>query len=579
MGLTAGTFFVAGGAAALAVILAAHFPDGHDRLVLLALAGTAVLTGAGLLVAGRRLPRLAYHAVLLLGTLLITLAVPLCPTTVTALAISTVYVLVAVDVMFFFPWQHGSAHLAVLFAAASWALCDREGVTTGVGVAMGVVCLVVATVTALLVRIASDASHDGLTGLLNRRGFDVALDAAVAAGRTAPLSAALLDVDHFKTVNDGGGHGAGDALLQRIADQCAAALPADAVLARYGGDEFALLLPGHDGRAALAAVERLRTRAHGAGLSAGVAQLCAGESGADLVRRADTALYAAKAGGRGRSRLDDLDSVELARDLARAVADGQVRAWFQPVVSPASGGLVGVEALARWTHPVRGAVPPLEFVPVAESTGLIAQLGRAVMVDACRSARVLRDARGRDLLLTVNVSGRELTARGYADSVLEVCRATGWPADLLVVEVTESLLDGSSGAALQALEELRGHGVGVAIDDFGTGYSSFSRLDTLPADYLKLDSGFIAEITTSPRRAGMLAALLSLARSLGLQVVAEGVETDEQAELLVGLGCPLAQGWLFGRPVPPADLAELAGAREAAPPALLPPHELSSPAR
>jgi EAL domain-containing protein (putative c-di-GMP-specific phosphodiesterase class I) len=158
----------------------------------------------------------------------------------------------------------------------------------------------------------------------------------------------------------------------------------------------------------------------------------------------------------------------------------------------------------------------------------------------------------------VNVSGRELVRDGYADDVLSVVEATGWPAELLVVEVTESLLDGSSGPALQALRALRAHGISVAIDDFGTGYSAFSRLDTVPANFLKLDHGFTAEITTSPRRAGILQALLSLARALDMQVIAEGVETVEQAELLAASGCPLAQGWLFARPAPPQDLVRRA---------------------
>ncbi|MFD0482124.1 putative bifunctional diguanylate cyclase/phosphodiesterase [Kineococcus sp. GCM10028916] len=556
MARTAGAFFVAGGVAAMVVILTADFGRAPDRAVLIVLAATALLGGAALLRWGRHLPRNAFHAVLLVGTVLISLAVPLCPTTATALAITTVYAFVAIDVMFFFGWLPGAAHLVAIFGAGGWALHEREGVTLGVELALVVVCSVITAVVGILVRVAARANHDSLTGLLNRRGFDQALDEAVAAARSGgALAAALLDVDHFKTVNDGEGHGAGDRLLQELATELRTTLPAGTVIARYGGDEFAVLLPGRSGRQALTAVEELRAGARTAGFSAGVGQLFPGESGADLVRRADAALYAAKAGGRGRTRLDDVDSVELARDLALALDAGDVRAWFQPIVIPATGEVVGVEALARWTHPVRGQVPPAEFVPVAETTGLIVELGAAILTDACRGARDLREAWQRDLLLTVNVSGRELTRTGFAAHVHEVLRSTGWPADLLVVEVTESLLDGSTGSALRALEELRSFGVSVAIDDFGTGYSSFSRLDTLPADYLKLDAGFIAEITTSPRRAGVLQALLSLSSALGLEVIAEGVETAEQADLLTRLGCPLAQGWLFSRAVPPAALA------------------------
>ncbi len=554
MGLTAGAFYTAGGFAALAVILCADFPQRGPRDVLLLLAAGALVGGALLLAVGRYLPRGAFHGVVGLGTVLITLAVPLCPTAATALAVTTVYAFVALDVVFFFGWLQGSAHLAALFAAAWWALHDRPEVTAGVGIALAVVCTVVTTVVGLLVRVASNANHDALTGLLNRRGFDRALDTALTGHRGEPLAAVLLDVDHFKTVNDRRGHAAGDHLLQTLARELQGELPEGAVLARYGGDEFALLLPGHSGTRALEVVERAR-RSCTAQLSAGIAELLPGQAAADLLRHADAALYGAKTAGRGRSRLHDDASVELARELAVAIGAGHVRAWFQPIVSPSTGDVVGVEALARWVHPDREIVSPAEFVPVAETTGLIFDMGLAVLADACRGAREVSDAWGRDLLLTVNVSGRELTSENYPQRVLEIVRASGWSADLLVVEVTESLLDGSSGQALAALEDLRAHGVSVAIDDFGTGYSAFSRLDTLPADYLKLDNVFMADITSSPRRAGMLQALISLAHTLGLQVVAEGVETREQADLVVGMGGTLAQGWLFGRPVPPADLA------------------------
>ncbi|NYD23724.1 putative bifunctional diguanylate cyclase/phosphodiesterase [Kineococcus aurantiacus] len=555
MGLTAGAFYAAGGAAALAVILSATFHDPGDRHVLLALATTALLSSLALFRWGGHLPRGAFHVVVGAGTVLITFAVPLCPTTATALAITTVYSLVAIDVMFFFGWASALVHLVALFGAAVWALHDRSGVTAGVAIALALVCLVITVVVGALVRRASDAHHDSLTGLRNRRGFDAALDAAVAAARHgAPLAAALIDVDHFKTVNDGHGHAAGDRLLQQLSGELLEGLPQEAVLARYGGDEFAVLLPGRTGAQTLELVEDLRRGLTSAGCSAGVAGHLPGESGADLVRRADTALYAAKLSGRGRCRLDDLDSAELAHDLAQALSAGQVRAWFQPVVRPTTGEVVGVEALARWRHPERGCVRPDEFIAVAETTGLIGELGAAVLADACRGAVELARVHGDGLLLTVNVSGRELVSEGYAERALALVRASGWPVERLVVEVTESLLDASSGPALETLHRLRAAGARVAIDDFGTGYSAFSRLDTLPADYLKLDHGFTAQITTSDRRAGVLQALLSLSRALGMQVIAEGVEDEEQDALLGALGCPLAQGYLYARPAPVAEL-------------------------
>ncbi|GAB3468394.1 bifunctional diguanylate cyclase/phosphodiesterase [Kineococcus endophyticus] len=563
MALTAGAFYAAGGTAALAVVLSATFPAPGRRSALLALAVTALVCGAGLLRWGRRLRRSAFHVVVGAGTLLITGAVPLAPTTASAVALAAVYAFVAIDVVFFFATRPAAAHLTALLLAATVALRGREGVTPGVAVALAVVCLVVTAAVGLLVRRASDAHRDALTGLRNRRGFDAALDAVLPVTRDGDLGLALLDVDHFKAVNDRQGHAAGDALLEDFADVLRRELPAHAVVARFGGDEFAVLLPGRTGTAALELLDSVR--AHTAvGWSAGVAGRVSGESGTDLLRRADAALYAAKLAGRGRCRLDDGDSLELAADLERALAAGDVEAWLQPVVEPATGRVVGAEALARWTHPSRGPVRPDEFVAVAETTGLVVPLGAAVLAAACRGAHLLAAAHGPDLLLTVNVSGREIVADGWVERTVATVREEGWPLDQFVVEVTESVVDASSPAALDALRRLRATGAAVAIDDFGTGWSSFSRLDTLPADYLKLDHAFTAAITTSQRRTALLQALLSLSSSLGLLVVAEGVETPEQADLLAELGCPLAQGYLFARPAPAADLAAAAQAGAAA---------------
>lgn len=551
-----GAFTLAGGLACLAVVAGTDVVLDHRGLALLALGLLACAAGASLLFVRHRLPRGSSHVVVGVGAAMLTAAVLLTPSTTTALLVGGLYTFVVIEAVAFFTPREAVAHLVPTLTAAALAL-GHQGVPTGALTTLGIVSGAIAFVVGALVQRASSASRDSLTGLFNRRGFDDAVEAAVLAAERsgAPLAAALLDLDHFKAVNDRRGHAAGDQLLRTVAEQAQDLLPATAVLARYGGDEFAILLPGHTGVQAEAVVERVRAATSAAQLSAGIAELLPELAAADLLRHADAALHTAKTAGRGRSRRHDDASVEMARELAVAIGAGEVRAFFQPIVSPGNGDVVGMESLARWIHPQRGTVSPLEFVPVAETTGLICEMGLAVLADACRGAREVSDAWGRDLLLTVNVSGRELVSEDYPHRVLEVLRRTGWPADLLVVEVTESLLDGSSGRALAALDDLRAHGVSVAIDDFGTGYSAFSRLDTMPADYLKLDNVFMADITSSPRRAGMLQALLSLAHALGLQVIAEGVETQEQADLLTGMGCTLAQGWLFGRPVPPSELA------------------------
>jgi EAL domain-containing protein (putative c-di-GMP-specific phosphodiesterase class I) len=232
-----------------------------------------------------------------------------------------------------------------------------------------------------------------------------------------------------------------------------------------------------------------------------------------------------------------------------------VQVHFQPVIEVASGQMTGVEALARWTHPTLGPVSPERFVAVAEKNGLIAALGEHVLRTAVTELTPLRLAVGGSLGLGINVSGRELCDPAYPQRVTAVLAESGWPASDVVLEVTESLLEAQSSTAVAALHALRAVGLRIAIDDFGTGYSSLSRLDTLPFDILKFDSSFIATVATSPRRAQMLESIVDMARALGLSVVAEGVETDEQDAVLGRVGCTYAQGYLYGRPVPAAGLA------------------------
>ena len=256
---------------------------------------------------------------------------------------------------------------------------------------------------------------------------------------------------------------------------------------------------------------------------------------------------------------DVLAGLSIAADLAAALAAGEVHVHYQPIIALRNGAVVGVEALARWTHPEHGPVPPAEFVAVAEQSGLILALGDHVLRTACADLAGVRTSEGLQVTLGVNVSGRELSEPGCAQRVQGVLAQTGFPAEHLVLEVTETLLEGESPAAVGTLHALRAAGLVVSIDDFGTGYSSLSRLDTLPADVLKLDRAFVSTLSDSPRRAQMLRSLVAMCSALGLDVVAEGVETAEQEAAVRAVGCTFAQGWLYGRAVPlPQFLAGLA---------------------
>ena len=286
-----------------------------------------------------------------------------------------------------------------------------------------------------------------------------------------------------------------------------------------------------------------------------------GEGAGSLITRADQALYVAKKAGRNTTHSDadptGVLEAALRHDLRAALADGAVDVVYQPVVTPVDGAVVGVEALARWCHPVRGPIPPDVFIPLAERGGLIEQLGDVVRTRACRDlARLSREV-GRDLLLTVNASGIELSRPDYRERVERSLAEAGLAPERLVVEVTESSVESASATTHATLEALRGRGVQIAIDDFGTGYSTFSRLDELPADHLKLDAAFTAATVVSGRRRTMLVSLVQLCSDLGITVIAEGVETAEQAAVLVAANCTLAQGYHYARPLPVADLRAL----------------------
>ncbi|GAB3845708.1 putative bifunctional diguanylate cyclase/phosphodiesterase [Dactylosporangium cerinum] len=421
-------------------------------------------------------------------------------------------------------------------------------------------------------KLAHQASHDALTGLANRTVFADATTAALATGELA-VSVAVIDLDNFKGINDELGHAVGDALLQAVGEVLTAHVPAGSTVARLGGDEYALLLHGTD----QAAHERtlntittsLRLPQHCAGhdlvveASIGLAAARPGDTAAELLRRADVAMYEAKNQGKGRwssyrPAMDQrgAEQARIAGDLRTALDTGQLHLVYQPIVDITDGSLYGVEALIRWNHPDRGPIPPVDFIPAAERTGPIVPLGAWILAEACGQAVRWRRELGAAApeTVSVNVSARQLREAGFAAEVAAILRRTGLPARHLTVEVTETaVFDG--GAALQELHALKALGVTVALDDFGTGHSSLGLLRTCPVDLLKVDKSFVDTVTHGGEHAVIAAAPIDISNGLHLRAVAEGVETAEQAAELRRLGYRYAQGYHYARPLLPDALA------------------------
>ena len=434
---------------------------------------------------------------------------------------------------------------------------------------------------------AHRAAYDGLTGLWNRDRFRDELDRTLHASTSTAIL--FLDLDDFKDVNDSYGHSSGDDLLRAVAAAISACIREDDGAARFGGDEFAVLLcerpePGE----VVAVAERVATavreecaRAKGVNvnLSIGVAQQVPGSTAETLLRDADLAMYAAKRNGKNRYELYEphmhagvLERLDLNRQLEHALERQEFRLFFQPKYDLSSGAIVGAEALLRWDHPERGFVRPLEFVPAAEDSGLIVPIGAWVMEAACRFVSRLRaeELVPHDFDLSVNVAPRQLQEARFVDAVARVLTTSRLPASNLVVELTESsLIDDESALAL--LVDLKGLGVRIAVDDFGTGYSSLSYLHRFPVDILKIDRSFVSEVDRGLERQAMAKAIIVLADALRLTTVAEGIERESQAEALRSLGCRRGQGYLLAAPMSEHDfirfLADALASSEGQPPA------------
>jgi len=424
------------------------------------------------------------------------------------------------------------------------------------------------------------AFYDPLTGMPNRVLFNDRLAQMLkdAAYHHYQAGVMVVDLDRFKQINDTMGHAAGDALLKEVAVRLRASVRSYDTVARLGGDEFGILLPQIREGAHLTRVAGkvgaafnqsfwLEGREIFVSCSVGIAVYPSDSAVAEeLLKYADSAMYSAKRSGRNDFRFYSKDltvraqeRLTLESDLRRALERGELALHYQPKVLLASGAMVGCEALLRWKHPRLGMVPPGQFIPVAEDSGLINELGAWVLRESCVTAVAWNAAAAQPCKVAVNLSARQIQAPGFMAQVMGILSETGCQPRWLEFEITESLLLDEDGPVLGALQALRDMGVTIAIDDFGTGYSALAYLARFPIDTLKIDRSFIHSATTDHFRAELVRAILSIARCLNQQVVAEGVETREQADFLAAEGCQLVQGFLFSQAVPREQLLAFPG--------------------
>lgn len=482
------------------------------------------------------------------------------------------------------PRPSGAVSISVNYGKIEAGVRDRANeysllVFLGLALLYGILFRIVAGASRTLREQAAEnehqALHDSLTDLPNRTLFHDRVHQALAAARRehVPAAVMIMDLDRFKEVNDTLGHASGDELLKQVGLRLRATLRESDTVARLGGDEFGVLLPKVvDAEAAVAVARKLRTTLeepftiHGLALqmeaSIGIALFP--EHGADvqsLLQRADVAMYVAKehpSGCEVYARERDAyspDRLTLLTELRRAIDRGELMLHYQPKADLRSGEIQGVEALVRWQHPQRGMIPPDEFIPPAQKTGVIAPLTLFVLDEALRQCRTW-SLQGLDLCVAVNLSTRNLLDIHLPDRIGELLARWEVSPELLELEITESTILADPVRAMQVLSRLDEMGVRIAIDDFGTGYSSLAYLKRLPVDELKIDKSFILGMDESENDAVIVRSTIDLGRNLGLRVVAEGVETQVAWNRLASLGCDVAQGYFLSRPVPAEQLTE-----------------------
>ncbi len=427
-------------------------------------------------------------------------------------------------------------------------------------------------------QMAHAAEHDALTGLPNRMLLNDRVSQAIIAAphHMKKVAVLFLELDGFKHINDSLGHPIGDKLLQSIANRLVECARDSDTVSRQGGDEFVVLLSEVEQAedAAIAARRMLQTVAecysidrHDLHVTASVGVSVYPDDGLDaetLIKNADTAMYQAKESGRQSyeffkpaMNVRAVERQSLEEGLQRALERRELTLYYQPQVNLTTGAITGAEALIRWMHPTRGLVSPADFIPVAEDCGLILSIGAWVLREACGQARAWMDAGLRATNMAVNVSAMEFRDQNFLENLFAILAETGLDPKSLELELTESVLMKHASSTAKILQTLRESGMRVAVDDFGTGYSSLSYLRKFPVDTLKIDQSFIRQISTDGDDTTIVKAVIGMARDLKLRVIAEGVETPEQAVFLRACRCQEAQGYYFGRPVPPQQFAML----------------------